>query len=80
MESNYFIPIQSSANAEALNCLFNFTLKQAIIKNEGFYWYALATSKEIAILYVNVVYGAKGVADSITKTLNNFKKAIQEKK
>jgi len=40
----------------------------------------LATSKEIAILYVNVVYGAKGVADSITKTLNNFKKAIQEKK
>ena len=36
-ESNYFIPIQNSENAEAIICLFIFTLNQAIIKNEGFY-------------------------------------------
>ena len=78
-DPNYFIPTQSPANAEAIKCLFKFSLKQAIIKNEGFYICALDISIEIAILFVNVVYGTHGVAGNINKSLNNLNKNNSKK-
>ena len=79
-DPHYFIPTQSPANAELIKCLFKFSLKQDIIKNEAFYICFIVISAEIAILFINVVYGVNGVANNIKKALSNMGEKFRKNK
>ena len=79
-DEKYFIPSQSGANAEAIKCLFNFTFSQATVKNEAFYCCFLITAVEVALLFVNIVYGIKGVSDNIKKSLNKLNDIFRKSK
>jgi len=79
-DEKYFIPSQSGANAEAIKCLFNFTFSQATVKNEAFYCCFLITAVEVALLFINIVYGIKGVSDNIKKSLNKLNDIFRKSK
>ena len=79
-DQNYFIPSQSGANAEAIKCLFNFSFSQATVKNEAFYCCFLITAVEVVLLFINIVYGIKGVSDNIKKSLNKLNDLFRKNK
>ena len=79
-DKKYFIPSQSGANAEAIKCLFNFSFSQATIKNEAFYWCFVITAVEVVLLFINIIYGIKGVSDNIKKSLNKLNDIFRKNK
>ena len=82
---NYYIPTQSPANAEAMKCLFNFTVQQAIAKNFAFYYCFAITAVEIALALVSSIIGINTITNFIKPILNkiqnmDFRKKTYQKK
>jgi hypothetical protein len=82
---NYYIPTQSPANAEAMKCLFNFTVQQAIAKNFAFYYCFAITAVEIALALVSSIIGINTITNFIKPILNkiqnmDFRKKTKPKK
>jgi len=82
---NYYIPTQSPANAEAMKCLFNFTVQQAIAKNFAFYYCFAVAAVEIALALVSSIIGINTITNFIKPILNkiqnkDFRKKSKPKK
>ena len=82
---NYYIPSQSPANAEAMKCLFNFTVQQAIAKNFAFYYCFTVAAVEIALALVSSIIGINTITNFIKPILNkiqnkDFRKKTKPKK
>ena len=67
---DFYLPQQSSTNAEIIKCLFNFTAKQAIIKNEMFYCCTIMTIGQIALMLVTSLASVKSMINDIRNILN----------
>ena len=67
---DFYLPTQSSTNAEIIKCLFNFTLKQAIIKNEMFYCCSIMTLAQIVLVLISSCVSIKNMINDIRHILN----------
>ena len=67
---DFYLPTQSSTNAEIIKCLFNFTLKQAIIKNEMFYCCTIMTVAQIVLVLISSIVSIKSMINDIRHILN----------
>ena len=81
-DPNFVLPTQSQSNIEALNCLFEFNLKQAIIYNDAFYFCLVGLIAQIIMLILSACLGIKNVTIDIKQLLNkiNLQKNIIGKK
>ena len=78
---DFYLPTQSSTNAEIIKCLFNFTLKQAIIKNEMFYCCSIMTLAQIILVFITSFINIKNTINDIRHILNkvNIKNYFMKK-
>ena len=67
---DFYLPTQSSTNAEIIKCLFNFTLKQAIVKNEMFYCCTIMTLAQITLVFITSFINIKDMINDIRHILN----------
>ena len=67
---DFYLPTQSSTNAEIIKCLFNFTLKQAIVKNEMFYCCTIMTIAQITLVFITSFINIKDMINDIRHILN----------
>jgi hypothetical protein len=82
---NYYIPTQSSANAEAIKCLFNFTVQQTVTKNFAFAYCFIIAAIEIALGVISSIIGINPITNYVKPILNkiqnkDFKKKSKPKK
>ena len=78
---DFYLPTQSSTNAEIIKCLFNFTLKQAITKNEMFYCCSIMTLVQITLVLITSLTNVKDMINNIRNILNkvNIKNYFMKK-
>ena len=67
---DFYVPTQSSTNAEIIKCLFNFTLKQAVAKNEMFYCCTIMTVAQLAMVLISSFVSIKKMINDIRHILN----------
>ena len=67
---DFYLPVQSSTNAEIIKCLFNFTLKQAILKNEMFYCCTIMTAAQVVCVLICSITSVKDMINNIRHILN----------
>ena len=67
---DFYLPTQSSTNAEIIKCLFNFTLKQAIAKNEMFYCCTIVTVAQVVCILIISITSVKDMINDIRHILN----------
>ena len=75
-DPNFVLPTQSSSNIEAMKCLFNFTLKEAILYNDAFYFCTVGLLVQIVMMILSACLGIKNIKIDIKHLLNkmNLKK------
>ena len=69
---DFYLPTQSSTNAEIIKCLFNFTLKQAIAKNEMFYCCTIITVVQVVCILIISITSVKDMINNIRHILNKI--------
>ena len=77
---NFYIPTQSSANAEAIKCLSNFTVQQTVAKNEAFYYCFFITAVEVALGVISSIIGINTITNFIKPILNKIQNKDFRKK
>ena len=71
-DPNFEVPTQSCFNAEAVKCLFNFTLNETIFYNEAFYYTSVVMAAKLAMIFVTSFSGVKNLAASIKHILSKL--------
>ena len=66
------LPTQSKYNAEAVKCLFNFSLNETIFYNEAFYYSSIITVVQISMMFISGFSGVKNVIGNIRHLLSKF--------
>ena len=69
-DPSFIVPTQSSLNAEAIKCLFNFTLKQTTYNNGAFYYCSVSLLVQISMVIVSATYGIKSALSNVRHLLN----------
>jgi len=69
-DPDFYLPTQSQTNAEIIKCLFNFTLKQAVLKNEMFYCCSIMTLAQIVCVLICSITSVKDMINNIRHILN----------
>ena len=64
-DPNFEIPTQSKFNAEAVKCLFNFTLNETIVYNEAFYYTSVIMVVKLSMIFVTSFMGIKNLYANI---------------
>ena len=70
IDPDFYLPTQSSNNAEIMKCLFNFTLKQAIAKNEMFYCCTIMIMAQVVCILIISMTSVKDMINDIRHILN----------
>jgi hypothetical protein len=75
------LPTQSKYNAEAVKCIFNFTLNETIFYNEAFYYSSIITVVQISMMFISGFSGVKNAIGNIRHLLSklNSKKSFGKK-
>ena len=86
-DPNFNLPKQSSSNLNVIKCLSKISIKNAILKNEAFYYCAAVTVVVASMVFVTAFYGINAISKNIfnilnkvgnknNNILNNYKKDI----
>ena len=73
-DPNFTIPTQSRFNAEAVKCLFNFTLNETIFYNDAFYYSSVILVMKFSMIFVTSFSGVKNLAANIKHLLSKLNK------
>ena len=73
-DPNFTLPTQSRFNAEAVKCLFNFTLNETIFYNDAFYYSSVVLIVKFAMIFVSSFSGVKNLAANIKHLLSKLNK------
>ena len=71
-DPDFYLPTQSSTNAEIIKCLFNFTIKQAIAKNEMFYCCTIIIVVQVVCILIISITSVKDMINNIRYILNKI--------
>jgi len=71
-DPNFNIPTQSRYNAEAVKCLFNFTLNETIFYNDAFYYSSVVLVVKFSMIFVSSFSGIKNLAANIKHLLSKL--------
>jgi len=74
-DPNFNLPKQSSSNLNVIKCLSKLSVKNAILKNEAFYYCSAITVVVTSMVFVTYFYGI----NSISKNINSIIKKVGNK-
>ena len=66
------LPTQSKYNAEAVKCIFNFSLNETIFYNEAFYYSSIITVVQISMMFISGFSGVKNAIANIRHLLSKL--------
>ena len=66
------LPTQSKYNAEAVKCIFNFSLNETIFYNEAFYYSSIITVVQISMMFISGFSGVKNAIGNIRHLLSKL--------
>ena len=71
-DPNFELPTQSRFNAEAVKCLFNFTLNETIFYNDAFYYSSVVLVVKFTMIFVTSFSGIKNLAANVKHILSKL--------